>query len=123
MNKFKNNEFSQEFQDIARFAKALSHPARVAILQTLAEKSSCICGQIVDVMPLSQSTVSQHLKELKDAGIIEGVIQGPSSCYYINFDSLKKNFETLNNLINKLTQNCEGNEAISCEVDSTCCKK
>ena len=78
LNKSKNSEFSADFQEIARFAKALSHPARVAILQTLAEKNSCICGQIVKVMPLSQSTVSQHLKELKDAGIIQGEIQGPA---------------------------------------------
>ena len=121
MNKSKNSEFSQEFQVIARFAKALSHPARVAILETLAEKNSCICGEIVDIMPLSQSTVSQHLKELRDAGIIQGTIQGPSSCYCINFDILKKNFESLNNLINKLTQNCGQSEAISCEVDPACC--
>jgi len=123
MNKSKNNEFSQEFQVIARFAKAISHPARVAILQTLAEKKSCICGEIVDMMPLSQSTVSQHLKELRDAGIIQGEIQGPSSCYCINYNSLKKNFESLTNLINKLTVNCERSEAISCNVnsDSSCC--
>ena len=121
MNKSKNSEFSQEFQVIARFAKALSHPARVAILETLAEKNSCICGEIVEVMPLSQSTVSQHLKELRDAGIIDGTIQGPASCYYIDFSMLKKNFELLNKLINKLTTNCVGDEAISCKVDSTCC--
>src|SRR4030095_14484559 len=116
MNKSKNNEFSQEFQEIARFAKAISHPARVAILETLAEKNSCICGEIVEVMPLSQSTVSQHLKELKDAGIIQGELQGPKSCYCINYTSLKKNFEALNKLINQLTQNCE-----SCETTPEGC--
>ncbi len=126
MNKSKKNEFSQELQEIARFAKAISHPARVAILQTLADKNSCICGEIVEVMPLSQSTVSQHLKELRDAGIITGTIQGPASCYCINYSKLKRNFESLNNLINKLTINCElpsGSEAISCKVntDSSCC--
>lgn len=131
MNKSKNTEFSQEFQNIARFAKAISHPARVAILERLAEKNSCICGQIVEVMPLSQSTVSQHLKELKDAGIINGTIQGPASCYYINYNNLKKNFESLNNLINKLTEcgdACSA-DAVSCNTEtcgpdsgSDCCK-
>jgi DNA-binding transcriptional ArsR family regulator len=121
MNKSKNSEFSKEFQDVARFAKALSHPARLAILETLAEKNSCICGEIVEVMPLSQSTVSQHLKELKDAGIIQGEIQGPASCYCINYINLKKNFE----LLSKLIKNCERSEAISsscnAEIDSSCC--
>lgn len=119
MEKSKKDQFSADFQEIARFAKALSHPARVAILETLAEKNSCICGQIVEVMPLSQSTVSQHLKELREAGIIKGTIQGTSSCYYLDYDNLKKNIESLNNLINKLTAD---GEAVSCEVDSTCCK-
>jgi DNA-binding transcriptional ArsR family regulator len=117
MNKSKNNEFSQEFQSIARFAKAISHPARVAILKTLAEKNSCVCGDIVDVMPLSQSTVSQHLKELRDAGIIQGEIQGPKSCYCINYNNLKTNFEALSGLINSLTTNCEqcGEDTVSCK--------
>jgi len=124
MNKSKKDQFSTEIQQIAEFAKAISHPARIAILQTLAEKNSCICGEIVDELPLSQSTVSQHLKELKDAGIIAGEIQGPKSCYCINCENLKKNFESLNNLITKLINNCVCNTAnSSCAVenDSSCC--
>jgi len=69
---------------MAAFAKALAHPARVAILQLLLKKKSCICGSIVDELPLSQSTVSQHLKELKEAGLIKGEIEGVSVCYCIN---------------------------------------
>ena len=61
----KKEEFSQKEQDLAAFAKALSHPARIAILKMLAQRNECICGEIVDVLPLAQSTVSQHLKELK----------------------------------------------------------
>jgi DNA-binding transcriptional ArsR family regulator len=68
----------------APFAKALAHPARVSILQLLLKKKSCICGNIVDELPLSQSTVSQHLKELKEAGLIKGEIDGVSVCYCIN---------------------------------------
>ena len=84
----KRTEFSPEIQKIANMAKALSHPARVAILATLAEKESCICGEIVEVMPLAQSTVSQHLKELQKWGLITGEIEGPTSCYCINRDAL-----------------------------------
>ena len=121
MNKSKKDQFSTEIQQIAEFAKAISHPARIAILQTLAEKNSCICGEIVDELPLSQSTVSQHLKELKEAGIIQGEIQGPKSCYCINTDILEKKFNALNNLITKLTQNCGcGTEAgTSCTIENT----
>ena len=67
-------EYKAKDQQIAQFAKALGHPARVAIIQLLLKKQTCICGDIVDELPLSQSTVSQHLKELKEAGIIKGEI-------------------------------------------------
>jgi ArsR family transcriptional regulator len=66
---------------MALLAKALAHPARVAILRLLIERGDCICGQIVDVLPLAQATVSQHLKVLKEAGWIEGEIDGPRVCY------------------------------------------
>lgn len=70
--------------ELAKFAKAISHPARVTILSLLLQKQNCICGDLVDLLPLSQSTVSQHLKELKEAGLIKGVIEGVSTCYCIN---------------------------------------
>ncbi|MDA3960100.1 MAG: metalloregulator ArsR/SmtB family transcription factor [Planctomycetota bacterium] len=66
--------------DLARFAKALGHPARVAILRHLAERSGC-CGEIVDFLDLPQSTVSQHLKVLKDAGLVQGEVDGTRVCY------------------------------------------
>ncbi len=86
----KKEEFSQKEQDLAAFAKALSHPARIAILKVLSQKNECICGEIVDVLPLAQSTVSQHLKELKNAGLIDGTIDGPRSCYCINWKAFEK---------------------------------
>ena len=98
----KKDEFIKREQDLAVFAKALSHPARIAILKLLAQKSECICGEIVEVMPLSQSTVSQHLKELKIAGLIEGSIDGPRSCYCINWKAVDKFMKEFNFLINKL---------------------
>lgn len=70
--------------ETARWAKALGHPARVAILQFLAARKTCFCGQIVDELPLAQSTVSQHLQELKDAGLIQGTIDGTRVCYCLN---------------------------------------
>ena len=86
----KKEEFSQKEQDLAAFAKALSHPARIAILKMLAQKNECICGELVEVLPLAQSTVSQHLKELKNAGLIDGAIDGPRSCYCINWKAFEK---------------------------------
>ena len=89
----KTAEFTKEQNDLSALTKALGHPARIAILQFLIKKKSCICGDIVDELPLSQSTVSQHLRELKNAGLIKGEIEGPSVCYCIDvkaWDSAKK---------------------------------
>ncbi|MBX7138869.1 MAG: metalloregulator ArsR/SmtB family transcription factor [Oligoflexia bacterium] len=86
----KSADFEPRFTALARLAKALSHPARIAILETLAKKATCICGEIVEVLPLAQSTVSQHLKELKDAGLIRGEIDGLKSCYCLNPQAVKE---------------------------------
>lgn len=105
----KKEEFDFIDQELAAFAKAISHPARVAILKVLAEKKSCICGEIVEVLPLAQSTVSQHLKELKRAGLIQGTISGPKSCYCINGDKFLKFQAAFNALFLHLenqNQNC-----------------
>lgn len=80
----KHDEFTLRHNRIAQYAKALSHPARVAILELLIKKNACICGDIVEELPLSQSTVSQHLKALKEAGLIKGDIEGSSICYCID---------------------------------------
>jgi DNA-binding transcriptional ArsR family regulator len=86
----KTAEFSIAEQELATFAKALSHPARIAILKILAAQNDCVCGKIVEVLPLAQSTVSQHLKELKNAGLIKGTVEGPKSCYCINWEAFAK---------------------------------
>ena len=80
----KTESFGTRENRIADLARALGHPARVAILQFLAEQNSCICGEIVDRLPLSQATVSQHLAELKRVGLIKGSIEGPRVCYCID---------------------------------------
>lgn len=99
----KKHEFSEVDNQLADFAHALAHPARVAILRTLAEKNRCICGEIVEVLPLSQSTVSQHLKELKEAGLIKGEVEGPRSCYCINWEELQRCIGLLNDLAGELS--------------------
>lgn len=86
----KKDEFTQKEQDLSVFAKAIAHPARIAILKVLAQHNECICGEIVEVLPLAQSTVSQHLKELKNAGLIIGSVDGPKSCYCINWKAFEK---------------------------------
>lgn len=98
----KTEEFSKKEQDLAAFAKALAHPARIAILKVLAQRNECICGEIVEVLPLAQSTVSQHLKELKTAGLIDGAIDGPRSCYCINWKAFEKFNTEFSSLFNKL---------------------
>lgn len=82
----KTEHFKEETNWLADVAKALSHPARVRILQILADKNTCICGEIVDLLPFSQSTVSQHLKELKRVGLIKGEVEGPRTCYCLDAD-------------------------------------
>ncbi len=79
---------------LATYAKALGHPARVAILRLLIGRDSCVCGQIVDELPLAQSTVSQHLKVLKASGLIQGTIDGPRVCYCVDPAALAR-FRTL----------------------------
>lgn len=86
----KREEFSKKEQELATYAKALSHPARIQILSILAKRNECICGEIVEILPLAQSTVSQHLKELLNAGLIKGTIDGPRSCYCIDVKGIEK---------------------------------
>jgi DNA-binding transcriptional ArsR family regulator len=101
MGATKSEEFSVKDNRIAKYAKALSHPARVAILRMLIQKQACICGDIVEELPLSQSTVSQHLKELKQAGLIKGDIEGAKVCYCID----EKEWNVAKNYLNELFVN------------------
>ncbi len=77
-------------RELSALAKALGHPARVRILRLLAEKNACVCGDIVDEVGLAQSTVSQHLTVLKDAGLIRGEVDGPRVCYCLAPDILRR---------------------------------
>lgn len=94
----KSYEFGVQENKLASYAKALGHPARIAILKYLIKKNSCVCGDIVEELPLSQSTVSQHLKELKEAGLIKGKIDGVRVCYCIDKKEWLKAKKSLINL-------------------------
>ena len=85
----RTEDFPDKDTRLSEWCKALAHPARIAILRTLASRGECICGDLVIDLPLAQSTVSQHLKALKDAGLVKGEIDGPRSRYCVN----QKNFE------------------------------
>ena len=75
-------------EDLAKIFKALGHPTRIKIVEYLLKRNSCICGEIVNIFPFSQSTISQHLKLLKDSGIVFGEIEGPKTCYCVNHNVL-----------------------------------
>lgn len=100
----RKEEFSRKENDVADFAKALSHPARLTILLTLAEKKECICGDLVVDLPLSQSTVSQHLKALKEVGLIKGTIDGPRSRYCVDWKVFEKYQRELGRWSEKMIQ-------------------
>jgi ArsR family transcriptional regulator len=91
-------------QRAAEIAKAISHPARITILRLLAARGTCICGEIVEGLPLSQSTVSQHLKALKEAGLIRGVTDGPRSCYCLNITAFEGAAAALGDLMTGIRQ-------------------
>jgi ArsR family transcriptional regulator len=93
---------------LAAFLKALAHPARLRIVDVLAARGTCICGEIVEVMPLAQATVSQHLKILKDAGLVQGTIEGPRSCYCLDATVLKQVRQALDARFAHLEAGCCG---------------
>jgi DNA-binding transcriptional ArsR family regulator len=104
----KTEEFTKAQNELALISKALGHPARIAILQFLIKTKACVCGDIVEELPLAQSTVSQHLSELKKAGLIKGDISGPSICYCID----DKNWSKAKKMIGDLFESFK---------DPTCC--
>ncbi len=110
MGASKTEAYTNKELTLAKYAKALSHPARVAILNVLLKKQACICGDIVEELPLSQSTVSQHLKELKEAGLIKGDIDGVSVCYCID----EKEWKKASVLLNGFMEMFKGNKADCC---------
>jgi len=104
----KPKEFTDGQHEMALILKALGHPARVAIIEYLLSVDTCICGDIVDVLPLAQPTVSRHLKELKNAGLIKGNIEGNTICYCIDEKTIEELQDYFTNMSAKLkTKNTE----------------
>lgn len=102
----KSTSFSPHQNQIAALAKALAHPARIAILEFLADKQSCICGDIVDELPLAQATISQHLKELKRLGLIKGEIDPPRVCYCLDPQAWRSAKALIVEFIDRLQMRC-----------------
>jgi len=100
----KKDQFHPRDGELARYAAALAHPARIAILKELAKRPDCVCGEIVQVLPLAQSTVSQHLKVLKEAGLIQGEVDGPRSCYCLNPKALTQFSRLFHGLLGDLPE-------------------
>ncbi len=106
MGTSKKTSFGERENRIADLAKALGHPARVAILEFLAGQDACVCGDIVDHIPLSQATVSQHLAELKRVGLIKGEIEGPRVCYCIDRKAWKEARESITQFLTDVDGCC-----------------
>jgi DNA-binding transcriptional ArsR family regulator len=106
MGTTKKEAFSTDHNRLADIAKGLAHPARIAILEFLAKKNECICGDIVDELPLSQATVSQHLAELKRVGLIKGEIEGPRVCYCINQKTWKEVQHMMEKFLSDVQEKC-----------------
>jgi len=110
MGASKTDHFTKKQNEIAIISKALGHPARVAIVEYLLKVDSCICGDIVNELPLAQATVSQHLKELKQAGLIKGDVEGNAICYCIDAQTVTK----LQNYFGQLSAKLEKKNASCC---------
>lgn len=103
--------FKESQKRTAELMKALGHPARIAIVELLSKRETCVCGDITQELPLAQSTVSQHLKALKNAGIIKGEIEGVSTCYCLDEEGVQE----INVLIEPLVKN------LTTAIDKECC--
>ncbi len=106
MGQTKKNFFTEEQNQMAAMAKALGHPARIAIMQYLIKKGSCVCGDIVEELPLAQSTVSQHLKEMKKVGLIRGDVEGTFTCYCVDAQCCMDVKAAFNRLFDSLKSCC-----------------
>ncbi|MET3732732.1 ArsR/SmtB family transcription factor [Moheibacter stercoris] len=108
----KTDHFTEKQNQMAAIAKALGHPARIAIIEHLLKVNQCICGDLVNELPLAQATISQHLKELKSVGLIQGSIEGNSLCYCINLET----FELLKNYFGQIISVVQNQKCCETEV-------
>lgn len=111
MGASKTGNFTEAQNELAGLLKAMAHPARIAIIEFLLKTDSCICGDIVNELPLSQPTVSQHLKELKNAGIIQGNVEGTAICYCLNPEAFSKIQQSIGGI----------SETLKIKNENSCC--
>lgn len=105
----KSDKFTQKQNELSIMVKALGHPARIAIIEHLLKVNSCICGDIVGALPLAQPTISQHLKELKNAGLVKGDVEGTSVCYCVDeegFEKVKSFFDGVHTILQDKRNEC-----------------
>jgi len=107
MGATKTENFTQSQNELANLMKAMAHPARIAIIEFLLKTDACICGDIVNELPLSQPTVSQHLRELKNAGIIQGNVEGNAICYCLNPETFSKIQQSIGGIYDALVRKNE----------------
>lgn len=119
MSIHKTFELDEKKVRFAQLTKALSHPARLAILEILASREECMCGNIANMLPLAQSTVSQHLKSLKDAGLIKGTITGTSICYDIDPSAMQECCK----LLGEFCDGIQSHDKVQSENDMRVCAK
>lgn len=113
MTQLKQKQYTQEQERIARFAKAMGHPVRIAILTFLSQQESCYFGDIHEELPIAKATVSQHLKELKEVGLIQGEIEAPKVRYCIN----RENWEVARCLFANFFRSCVDKETTCCDLE------
>ncbi len=101
-----SDRFDADLVALADLARALAHPARLAILRTLAVRNACVCGELVDELPLAQATVSQHLKALKEAGLVQGEIDGPRTCYCLDVEGMARLSTLLEPFVRSVRTGC-----------------
>ena len=106
MGTTKSEVFSEEINELASLFKAMGHPARIAIIQFLRTQEKCICTDLVNELPLAQPTISQHLKELKNAGLIKGSIEGKAICYCVEETAIAKLQAYLGKVSDKINKKC-----------------
>jgi len=109
MGTSKTDAFTDDQNKLAQLAKALGHPARVAIIDFLLKQQSCMCKDIVDELPLAQATISQHLRELKNTGLIQGTIEGNAVCYCLNpiaFEQIQAYCQAITQHLERLNKDC-----------------
>ena len=104
MGATRTDHFTDDQNELANWMKAMGHPARIAIIEFLLKTESCICGDIVNELPLSQPTVSQHLKELKNVGIIQGNIEGTAICYCLKPETIQRIQNRIGSIFTELTR-------------------